>query len=58
MLQDLGTLAPSAIVGVAFLVGVAALVRRELAPKRKGRAQARPDQEEDPSSERRQPTEL
>ncbi len=40
MLQDLAALAPPAIVCVAFLVGVWALVRRELAPKRRARAQA------------------
>ena len=40
MMQDLATLAPSAIVCVAFLVGAWALVRRELAPKRRARAQA------------------
>ena len=41
MLQDLAALAPPAIVCVAFLVGAWALVRRELAPKRRARAQAR-----------------
>jgi hypothetical protein len=35
MLQDLAALAPPVIVCVAFLVGVGALVRRELAPKRR-----------------------
>jgi hypothetical protein len=40
MLQDLAALAPPAIVCVAFLVGAWALVRRELAPKRRARAQA------------------
>jgi hypothetical protein len=35
MLQDLSALAPPAIVCVAFLVGVGALLRRELAPKRR-----------------------
>ena len=40
MMQDLAALAPPAIVCVAFLVGVWALVRRELAPKRRARAQA------------------
>ena len=38
MLQDLAALAPPAIVCVAFLVGAWALVRRELAPKRRERA--------------------
>jgi hypothetical protein len=40
MLQDLAALAPSLIVGGAFLVGVVALVRRELAPRRRDRAPA------------------
>jgi hypothetical protein len=40
MLQDLAALAPPAIVGAAFLVGAWVLVRRELAPKRRARAQA------------------
>jgi len=40
MLQDLAALAPPAIVCVAFLVGAWAIVRRELAPKRRERAQA------------------
>jgi hypothetical protein len=35
MLQDLAALAPPVIVCVAFLVGVGALLRRELAPKRR-----------------------
>jgi hypothetical protein len=40
MLQDLAALAPPAIVGAAFLIGAWVLVRRELAPKRRARAQA------------------
>ena len=40
MLQDLAALAPPAIVGAAFLVGAWVLVRKELAPKRRARAQA------------------
>jgi hypothetical protein len=40
MEQDLAVVAPSVIVCVAFLVGMWALVRRELAPKRRARAQA------------------
>jgi hypothetical protein len=40
MLQDLAALAPPAIVCVAFLVGAWAVVRRELAPRRRARAQA------------------
>jgi hypothetical protein len=39
MLQDLAALAPPLIVCVAFLVGVGVLLRRELAPKRRARAQ-------------------
>jgi hypothetical protein len=35
--QDLAAIAPSAIVCVAFLIGVGMLLRRELAPKRRGR---------------------
>jgi hypothetical protein len=44
MLQDLATLAPSAIVCAAFLVGVWMLLRHEMAPKRRARrsGQARP----------------
>jgi hypothetical protein len=40
MLQDLAALAPPLIMCVAFLVGVGALVRRELAPRRRARAAA------------------
>jgi hypothetical protein len=40
MLQDLAALAAPAIVCVAFLVGAWVIVRRELAPKRRARAQA------------------
>ena len=39
MLQDLAALAAPAIVCVAFLVGAWALVRKELAPKRRQRRQ-------------------
>ncbi len=35
MLQDLAVLAPSLIVCVAFLAGVYALLRREMAPRRR-----------------------
>lgn len=58
MLQDLEALAPPAIVCVAFLVGIIALLRRELAPKRKGRQQPRPGHEEGAAREQRQSTEL
>jgi hypothetical protein len=40
MLQDLAALAAPAIVCVGFLVGTWVIVRRELAPKRRERAQA------------------
>jgi hypothetical protein len=40
MLQDLAAIAAPTIVCVAFLVGAWAIVRRELAPKRRERAQA------------------
>jgi hypothetical protein len=40
MEQDLAALAPSVIVAAAVLVGAWALVRRELAPRRRKRAQA------------------
>ena len=43
MLQDLETVAPSVIVCVAFLVGVIALVRHELAPRRRRRGRSQPD---------------
>jgi hypothetical protein len=44
MLQDLATLAPSAIVCGGFLVGVWMLLRHEMAPKRRSQrdGQARP----------------
>jgi hypothetical protein len=37
MMQDLAAVAPSAIVCAAFLIGAWALVRKELAPKRRAR---------------------
>jgi hypothetical protein len=40
MVQDLAALAAPAIVCVAFLVGAWALVRKELAPKRRARRDA------------------
>lgn len=52
MLQDLATLAPSAIVCAAFLTGVVMLLRHEMAPKRRARqdAQARTEgKRRDPS---------
>jgi amino-acid N-acetyltransferase len=41
MWQDLGALAPSLIVCVAFLVGVGVLLRREMAPKRRAERNAK-----------------
>ncbi len=41
MWQDLGALAPSLIVCVAFLIGVAMLLRREMAPKRRAERAAK-----------------
>lgn len=59
MLQDLETVAPSVIVCVAFLVGVIALVRREMAPKRKDRrGQSGPGHGEGAAREEREHTEL
>jgi hypothetical protein len=40
MLQDLAALTPPAIVCAAVLIGAWAIVRRELAPKRRERAEA------------------
>ncbi len=40
MLQDLAALAGPAIVCVAFVIGAWMLLRRELAPKRRGRVRA------------------
>jgi hypothetical protein len=37
MFADLATLAPSLIVGAGFLIGVFALLRREMAPRRRSR---------------------
>jgi flagellar biosynthesis/type III secretory pathway M-ring protein FliF/YscJ len=47
MLQDLAALTPPAIVCVAVLIGTWAIVRRELAPKRRERAQAAAASDED-----------
>jgi hypothetical protein len=47
MLQDLAALTPPAIVCVAVLIGAWAIVRRELAPKRKERAEAAVTADED-----------
>jgi len=45
MMQDLAAIAPPAIVCAAFLIGAWAILRRELAPKRRARAQAAADAE-------------
>lgn len=42
MLQDLATLTPSLVVCAAFLAGVIVLLRREMAPRRRGREGNRP----------------
>jgi hypothetical protein len=47
MLQDLAALTPPAIVCVAVLIGTWAIVRRELAPKRRRRAEAAVASDED-----------
>ena len=49
MMQDLAAIAPSAIVCAAFLIGAWALVRRELAPKRRGRSHAAEVPDTDPA---------
>jgi hypothetical protein len=47
MLQDLAALTPPAIVCVAVLIGAWAIVRRELAPKRRARSEAGAASDED-----------
>lgn len=51
MLQDLAALAPPVIVCAAFLIGAWAIVRRELAPKRRARAAAKAGAAEQPAAE-------
>ena len=51
MMQDLAAIAPSAIVCVAFLIGAWALVRRELAPKRRERPAASEVPDSDPGGD-------
>ncbi len=58
MLQDLATIAPSAIVCAAFLAGVIVLLRREMAPKRRSRGQSQDDHADDARREDRQQSEL
>jgi hypothetical protein len=52
MLQDLAALTPPAIVCAAVLIGAWAIVRRELAPKRKERAEAGATADEERATER------
>jgi len=52
MLQDLAALTPPAIVCVAVLIGAWAIVRRELAPKRRERAEAEVAADEDRAVDR------
>ena len=40
MWQDLAALTPSLVVCVAFIIGVAVLLRREMAPKRRAAREA------------------
>jgi hypothetical protein len=49
MLQDLAALTPPAIVCAAVLIGAWAIVRRELAPKRRERAEDGAADEERPA---------
>jgi hypothetical protein len=51
MMQDLAALAPPAIVCAAFLVGAWAILRRELAPKRRARAQAAEKRADEPAEQ-------
>ena len=55
MLQDLAALAPPVIVCAAFLIGAWAVVRRELAPKRRARAAAKAGQAGQAAAEPGQP---
>jgi hypothetical protein len=45
MLKDLAALAPPAVVCAAFLIGLVALLRREMAPKRRVREEADPERD-------------
>ena len=47
MLEDLATLAPSAIVCAAFLTGVVMVARHEMAPKRRDREDSADDPDDD-----------
>jgi len=50
MLADLGAVAPSLIICVAFLVGVWMVLRHELAPKRRAERNSKSDQNDDDGS--------
>jgi flagellar biosynthesis/type III secretory pathway M-ring protein FliF/YscJ len=52
MLSDLAALTPPAIVAVAVLIGAWAIVRRELAPKRKSRAEAETARDDERAADR------
>ena len=52
MLQDLAALTPPAIVCAAVLIGAWAIVRRELAPKRRERAEAGVSADEERAADR------
>src|ERR1700735_3845154 len=54
MLQDLAALTPPAIVCAAVLIGAWAIVRRELAPKRRERAEAGAAADEERAFDREQ----
>jgi len=58
VLQDLEAIVPSVIVCAAFLVGVIALLRRELAPRRRARQESQSHREEVAQREEREHTEL
>jgi hypothetical protein len=43
MRSDLAALTPPLVIAVAFIAGVVALLRREMAPRRRGRAKPSPE---------------
>jgi hypothetical protein len=57
MLQDLATVAPSAIVCAGFLVGVWVLLRHEMAPKRRSRRDGQAQPGDDRTGELREGSE-
>jgi hypothetical protein len=52
MLQDLAALLPPVIVCVAFVIGAWVIVRKELAPSRRRRAEAAPPDHAPPAAVR------